>query len=71
MHYFIVLPLIIVGDCYLQPMFEKARRDSRYGAPWLKAHVSRHVMSETRHGVMHGFCYTIFDLMSYLIVFTV
>ena len=43
-------------------MFEKARRDSCHGAPWLKARVSRYVMHEARHGVMHGFCYAIFDL---------
>ena len=43
-------------------MFEKASRDSRRGAPWLKARVSRHAMSEARHGVMHGFSYIIFDL---------
>ena len=43
-------------------MFEKARRDSRHCASWLKARVSRHVMPEARHGVLHGFSYTIFDL---------
>ena len=44
------------------PTFEKARRDSRHDAPWIKAHVSRHVMPEARHSVMHGFSYTIFYL---------
>ena len=43
-------------------MFEKARCNSRYGASWLKACILRHVKPEARHGVMHGFCNTIFDL---------
>ena len=46
-------------------MFEKARRNSRHGAPWLNACVSRHATPEARHGVMRGFCNTLFDL-SYL-----
>jgi hypothetical protein len=50
---------------WLKAMFEKARRNSRHGAPWLKACVSRHATPEARHGVMRGFCNTIFDL-SYL-----
>ncbi|KAJ9551943.1 hypothetical protein OSB04_015988 [Centaurea solstitialis] len=33
----------------LNAMFEKARRNSRHGAPWLKACVSCHVMLEARH----------------------
>ena len=43
-------------------MFEKARRNSRHGALWLKACVSSHATPEARHDVMCGFCNTIFDL---------
>ena len=43
-------------------MFEKTRRNSRYGASWLKACVSRHVTPEAHHGVMRGLCHTTFDL---------
>ena len=43
-------------------MFEKARRNGRREAPWLKARASRHVMSKARHDVMCGFHNMIFDL---------
>ena len=43
-------------------MFEKAHRNGRHGAPWLKARVSRHVMPKARHDLMCGFRNTIFDL---------
>ena len=43
-------------------MFEKARRNGRRGAPWLRARVSRHVMPKARYDVMCGFRNTIFDL---------
>ena len=43
-------------------MFEKACRNGRRGAPWLKACVSRHVMPKARHDVMCSFRNTKFDL---------
>ncbi|KAJ9536588.1 hypothetical protein OSB04_un000237 [Centaurea solstitialis] len=38
------------GGVQSEAMFEKARRNGRHSAPWLKACVSRHVMPEARHG---------------------
>ena len=47
---------------YTRSMFEKARRNGCRGAPWLKSHVSRHVMCKARHDIMCGLRNTIFDL---------
>ena len=43
-------------------MFEKARRNSRHGALWLKAGGSRHIMPKARDDVMRSFCNMTFDL---------
>ncbi|KAJ9550452.1 hypothetical protein OSB04_014497 [Centaurea solstitialis] len=47
-------------------MFEKARRNSRHGAPWLKACVPRHVTPEARHGIFAAISHALENAMTSL-----